>query len=117
MKTKIKNLVTSALLGVAVLGGAILLQSFKEEARIEKFSQMTEVFVNSESTGEYKKLPTSADYEPLNCESLNQDQCAWQRTAKPGTVPDTFDETTAQALHAAGLIEPLDNNKGIYNDL
>lgn len=30
MKTKIKNLVTSALLGVAVLGGAALMQSFKE---------------------------------------------------------------------------------------
>lgn len=117
MKTKIKNLVTSALLGVAVLGGAVLLQSFKEEARIKKFSQVAEVYVNSspESAENYVKLPPETEYDNSNCESTNQDQCAWKRTDKPGTVPNTFDETTAQALHAAGLIEPLDNNKGIYN--
>lgn len=115
MKTKIINLVKSAMLGVAVLGVAVGMQSFKEEARINKFSQMTDVFVNSESAGGYEKLPSPTDYDPLKCQSLNEDQCAWKRTDKPGTVPSTFDEATAQALHAAGLIEPLDNNKGVYN--
>lgn len=116
MKTKIKKTGESALLGVAVLGLAVGMQSFKDEARIEKFSQMSEVYVNSLTEGKYIKLPSPGDYESSNCESPNEDQCAWQRTDKPGTVPDTFDEATAQALHAAELIEPLDSNKGIYDD-
>lgn len=114
MKKNIKNLVKSALFGVAVLGGAVAMQSFGEA---EKVSQPSgDVYVNTSSSGSYSKLNSPSDYEGSNCQALSQENCAWVRTAAPGTVPDNFDASTADALHQAGLIEPMDNRQGIYVD-
>lgn len=116
MKNQVKKLVKSALFGITVLGGAMMMQSFGEAVKEEKLSQLTDVYVNSSSSGDYEKLSSPTDYDPQNCESPSDDQCAWRRTNAPGTVPDSFDASTAEALHQAGLIEPMDNNTGIYDD-
>ena len=116
MRTQIKNLVKSALFGVAVLGGAMLTQSFDENVKIEKATQPSpDVYVNTNSAGSYSKLDDPSDYNSLNCQSGSPENCAWQRTATPGTVPDSFDASTAETLHQAGLIEPMGNSQGIYN--
>lgn len=100
------------LLGVALLGGAALTQSFTEEVNTTKFAG--EIYVNGSSSGDYEKLASPSDYDPNNCEQTSQENCAWRRTSTPGTVPDSFDSTTASSLHAAGLIEPMNDDKGIY---
>ncbi|WP_312365617.1 hypothetical protein [Sphingobacterium sp.] len=100
------------LLGVATIGGAILTQSFTEEVKTNKFAG--EIYVNGSSSGEYEKLASPSDYDPNNCEQTSQENCAWLRTSTPGTVPESFDATTASSLHAAGLIEPMNNDKGVY---
>ena len=101
------------LLGVALLGGAILTQSFTQKAvKTTKFAG--EVYVNGSSSGSYQKLASPSDYDPNNCEQTSDQNCAWRRTSTPGTVPDNFDATTASSLHAAGLIEPMNDDKGIY---
>jgi|GEM_PF-1188835 len=116
MKTQVKKLVKSALFGITVLGGAMMMQSFGEAVKEEKLSQLTDVYVNSSSSGDYEKLSSPSSYNPANCQELSEENCAWTRTNTPGNVPDTFDASTAETLHQAGLIEPMDNNQGIYVD-
>ncbi|WP_333863599.1 hypothetical protein [Sphingobacterium sp.] len=101
------------LLGVALLSGAVLTQSFTQKAvKTTKFAG--EIYVNGSSSGSYEKLTSPGDYDPNNCQETSDQNCAWRRTSAPGTVPDSFDSTTASSLHAAGLIEPMNNDKGVY---
>lgn len=101
------------LLGVATIGGAILTQSFTQNAvKTTKFAG--EVYINTSTSGSYQKLSSPGDYDPNNCEQASDQSCAWRRTSTPGTVPDNFDATTAASLHSAGLIEPMSDEKGIY---
>lgn len=112
MKTSLKNF-TKVLLGVAVLGGAALTQSFIKKPESNK-KLSGEIFVNTSTSGSYTKLSNPGDYDPNNCENTSSENCAWQRTNTPGTVPDNFDAATAESLHQAGLIEPLSNKQGMY---
>ncbi|MNK03977.1 hypothetical protein D3C87_218310 [compost metagenome] len=101
------------LLGVATIGGAILTQSFTQKAvKTTKFAG--EIYVNGSSSGSYEKLASPGDYDPNNCQETSDQNCAWRRTSTPGTVPDNFDASTASSLHAAGLIEPMNDDKGVY---
>ncbi|MDR2274009.1 MAG: hypothetical protein LBF27_24095 [Sphingobacterium sp.] len=101
------------LFGVALLGCAVMTQSFTQKAvKTTRFAG--EVYVNGSSSGDYEKLASPGDYDSNNCEQTSEENCAWRRTSTAGTVPDSFDATTASSLHAAGLIEPMNNDKGIY---
>ncbi|MGO1245428.1 hypothetical protein [Sphingobacterium sp. JB170] len=103
------------LLGVAVLGLAALTQSFSENARVEKVEKLAgETWVNTSNSGEYSQLAIPEEYQSANCQQTNQHSCAFVRTAQPGTVPSSFDAEEAADLEAAGLIEEVDSNKGVY---
>lgn len=68
MNTKIKNLVKSAMLGVAVLGGAIALQSFGEKVT----PSLDSTFYGwNESAEEYQKIGST--YNPNSCITGSQD--------------------------------------------
>jgi len=112
MNAKIKNLVKSAVLGVAVLGGAIAMQSFTEAHRANRLAG--EIYVNTTDQGDYEKLPSSEPYNSTNCEERNDHTCSWVRTSTPGTVPDQFTAEEAEQLEADDLIEKMENKNGIY---
>lgn len=68
MKTQIKNLVKSALLGVTVLGGAVAMQSFGEK---ETLNLDATFYGWNESAEEFQKIGSS--YDPANCITGSQD--------------------------------------------
>ncbi|MGH2623802.1 MAG: hypothetical protein ACRDE7_09065, partial [Sphingobacterium sp.] len=101
---------------IAVLGAALFMQSFTEKSRVAMAEKLAgEVWVNeATSSADYTQLPASEPYDSNNCLETNTQSCAYVRTDVPGSVPSTFNATQAADFESDGLIEKVDNKKGIY---
>ncbi|MCY4778913.1 hypothetical protein ORI89_04575 [Sphingobacterium sp. UT-1RO-CII-1] len=98
MKTKIKNSVMSALLGVAVLGGAVLMQSFGEKT--------TETFTFVRVSGDSNSIdPLDYEYHPTNQCIANNPQNNCSADWSESSTPNIGDNPT-------GTLQPASLKKG-----
>ena len=99
MKTQIKNLVKSALFGVTVLGGAMVMQSFGEAENAQSEMHL----VNKGSS--YEPRPS---YSSSNCLDVSNETCAYE-VLSPENIPDesSFSPTEIQNFLNQGWISAL----------
>lgn len=109
-KMKIGQLLT----GLAIVAIAFGANAFTESVTESKM-QTSQIWVNETTSGDYSSLASPNDYNSTDCENLSSHTCAFQRTEKPGTVPNEFTAEEAAQLLNDELIEPVDNNTGIYS--
>lgn len=112
MKTQIKNLVKSALLGVAVLGGAIAMQSFtakqvvSDEVEIKENTALAPNFLVNKGTS---FSPRSSVNTSTNCIQADSKSCVYELTEEGmENVPDQGSYTPSQIeeYESNGWISP-----------
>lgn len=106
MKTQLKKLVKSAMLGVAVLGGAVAMQSFGEKAPSLVEHQQMRFWGNI--NGQYQEL--SSVNPALNCSSGSTEQCVLQST--DASIPSQFNYSEREDFE--NLENHSESSSGIY---